>query len=138
MLPERGFFLAVLILFLWTLWNNQFSSFDARRLCSLAVWHGVPLKHILLAGLSPDGGWLKKVAGALLQGASLGTLDAPAFAPATGYIAFFTLALYVIGLLVLTLQSDGDDEPVYSDQLALREALLDDAVSPRSVEVSHL
>jgi hypothetical protein len=140
-LPERGLLHWLFsFFFLWTLWNNQFASFDARRLLrSLAVLFGTAflLKHILLASLySPDGGWLKKVAGALLQGASLGTLDAPAFAPATGYIAFFTLALYVIGLLVLTLQSNADsDEPVYSDQLALREALLDDAVSP-SLEVS--
>ena len=141
-LPERGLLHWLFsFFFLWTLWNNQFSSFDARRLLrSLAVLFGTAflLKHILLSSLySPDGGWLKKVAGALLQGASLGTLDAPAFAPATGYIAFFTLALYVIGLLVLTLQSNADsDEPVYSDRLALREPILDDAVSPRSVEVS--
>ena len=141
-LPERGLLHWLFsFFFLWTLWNNQFSSFDARRLLrSLAVLFGTAfiLKHVLLASLySPDGGWLKKVAGALLQGASLGTLDAPVFAPATGYIAFFTLALYVIGLLVLTLQSTADsDEPAYSDQLALREAHLDDAVSQRSVEVS--
>ena len=33
---------------------------------------------------------------------SLGTIDLPAFAPATGYISFFTLALYVGGLVLLT------------------------------------
>ena len=37
---------------------------------------------------------------ALAQGVSLGTLDAPMFAPATGYISFFTLALYVGGLML--------------------------------------
>src|SRR6266498_2323469 len=128
--------------FLWTLWNNQFSSFDARRLLrSLKVLFGTAfvLKHILLASLySPEGGWLKQVAAALLQGASLGTLDAPASAPATGYISFFTLALYVAGLLLLTFQSNGGiDEAVYTDQLALRAAVLEEGATQRSVEESR-
>ena len=105
-LPERGLLHWLFsFFFLWTLWNNQFSSFDARRLLrSLAILFGTAfvLKHMLLASLySPDSGWLKRVAGTLLQGAALGTLDAPNFAAATGYIAFFTLALYVAGLILL-------------------------------------
>src|SRR6267142_3305358 len=122
-LPERGLLHWLFsFFFLWTLWNNQFSSFDAGRLLrSLAVLFGTAflLKHILLASLySPEGGWLKKLAGALLQGASLGTLDAPVFAPATGYIAFFTLALYVTGLLLLAVESNDEfDEAAYTDQL---------------------
>ena len=39
---------------------------------------------------------------ALVQGVSLGTLAAPTFAPATGYVSFFTLALYIAGLLLLS------------------------------------
>jgi len=101
--------LALLILFLWTLWNNQFSSFDARRLLrSLVVLFGTAfvLKHMLLASLySPDGGWLKRLTGALVQGVSLGTLDAPMFAPATGYISFFTLGLYIAGLVLMSVKS---------------------------------
>lgn len=105
-LPERGlFFWLFALFFLWTLWNNLFSYFDARRLLrSLAVLFGTAflLKHLLLASLyAPEGGWLKRLAGVLLEGATLGTLDAPAFAPATGYISFFTLALYVFGLILL-------------------------------------
>ena len=106
-LPERGLLHWLFsFFFLWTLWTNQFSSFDARRLLrSLVVLFGTAfvLKHILLASLyAPEGGWLKRVAGALLQGASIGTLDAPTFAPATGYISFFTLTLYLGGLLLTT------------------------------------
>ncbi len=105
-LPERGLlFWLFSFFFLWTLWNNQFASFDAKRLLrSLAVLFGTAfvLKHMLLATLyAPEGGWLKRVAGALLEGVSLGTLDTQAFAPATGYISFFTLALYVAGLILL-------------------------------------
>ncbi len=142
-LPELGLLHWLFsFFFLWTLWNNQFSSFDARRLLrSLTVLFGTAfvLKHILLASLyNTEGGWLKKVAGVLLQGASLGTLDAPAFAPATGYISFFTLALYVAGLLLLTFASDGEiDEAVDTNQLALREAILEEGASQRGIEESR-
>lgn len=98
------------------------------------------LKHLLLASLySPDGGWLKKMAGVLLQGVSLGTLDAPAFAPATGYISFFTLALYVAGLLLLTFTSGDElDEEVYTDQLALRESILQDNANPQIPQITQI
>ncbi len=105
-LPERGLLHALFaFFFLWTLWNNQFSQFDARRLVrSLAVLFGTAfvLKHMLLANLyASDGSWLKRLAGALLEGISFGTLDAQTFAPATGYISFFALAIYVAGLALL-------------------------------------
>ena len=111
-LPERGLLHWLFsFFFLWTLWNNQFSSFDARRLLrSLAILFGTAfiLKHMLLASLySPEGGWLKRVAGTLLQGVTIGTLDAPSFAPATGYISFFTLTLYVVGLILLASAANG-------------------------------
>lgn len=105
-LPERGLlFWLFSFFFLWTLWNNQFASFDARRLLrSLAVLFGTAfiLKHMLIASLyAPEGGFLKRLAGAILEGVSLGTLDAEPFAPSTGYISFFTLALYIAGLILL-------------------------------------
>ncbi|MGA9994279.1 MAG: hypothetical protein WBP93_02640 [Pyrinomonadaceae bacterium] len=105
-LPESGLLYWLFsFFFLWTLWNNQFAAFDARRLLrSLAVLFGTAfvLKHMLLASLyAPEGGFLKRLAGAMLEGVALGTLDAQRFAPATGYISFFTLALYVAGLIML-------------------------------------
>jgi hypothetical protein len=113
-LPERGLFHWLFsFFFLWTLWNNQFSSFDARRLLrSLTILFGTAfiLKHILLPNLySPEGGWLQRVAGTLLEGVTLGTLDAPILAPVTGYIAFFTMALYIAGLILLAFAVN--DEP---------------------------
>lgn len=114
-LPESGLlFWLFSFFFLWTLWNNQFSTSDARHtLRSLAVLFGTAfvLKHMLLASLyAPEGSWLKKLAGVVLEGISLGTLDAPRFAPATGYISFFTLALYVTSLMLLTPQPEGPDD----------------------------
>ena len=117
-LPEQGVLHWLFcFFFLWTLWNNQFSSFDpARLLRSLAVLFGTAfaLKHMLLAGLRPaEGSLMSRVASALLQGVSLGSLDLPAFAPATGYLSFFTVALYVGGLMMVPAAPvPGDGEEV--------------------------
>ena len=145
-LPERGLLHWLFsFFFLWTLWNNQFSSFDPPRLLrSLAILFGTAfvLKHLLLAILySPEGGWLKRVAATLLQGVSLGTLDAPNFAPATGYICFFTLTLYVAGLILLAFAGKDETDLVVhpvieeyqlpaTDRLAVRDAILDDQPEP--------
>ncbi len=156
-LPESGLLHWLFsFFFLWTLWNNQFSSFDPRRLLrSLAVLFGTAfvLKHMLLASLySPEGGWLKRIAGTLLQGVSLGTLDAPNFAPATGYICFFTLILYVAGLILLAFAGTNETDLVVhpviaeyrqlpaADRHAVREAILDDQPEPVAgvTQESHL
>jgi hypothetical protein len=114
-LPERGLLHWMFtFFFLWTLWNDQFSAFDPFRLLrSLAVLFGTAfvLKHMVLAGVSaPAGTWLRRLAGAVFEGLSLGTIDLPAVAPATGYISFFTLALYVAGLALLTPTPDDPGE----------------------------
>jgi hypothetical protein len=111
-LPESGLlFWLFSFFFLWTLWNNQFSTFDARHtLRSLTVLFGTAfaLKHLLLASLyAPEGSWLRRLAGIVLEGISLGTPEAQRFAPATGYISFFTLALYVTGLMLLSPVPEG-------------------------------
>lgn len=106
-LPEAGLMRWLFaFFFLWTLWQNQFVTFDARRLLrSLAALFGTAfvLKHLLLANLyAPEGGWLKRLAGVLVEGLTQGTYGAAeSFAPATGYLAFFTLALYATGLIIL-------------------------------------
>jgi hypothetical protein len=106
-LPERGLLHWVFAaFFLWTLWNDQFAPFDpARLLRSLAVLFATAfgLKHLLLGGLhgGPDAAWSRRLLSALLEGVTLGTVDLPAFAPATGYLSFFTLVLYVAALALL-------------------------------------
>ena len=102
-LPESGLLHWMFsFFFLWTLWTNQFSAFDARRLLkSLIVLFGTAfvLKHLFVSGLNaPAGGWFRRLASALLQGIAI---DIPAFAPVTGYVSFFALVLYVGGLLLL-------------------------------------
>ncbi|HET6891621.1 MAG TPA: hypothetical protein VFH31_10995, partial [Pyrinomonadaceae bacterium] len=96
-----------------------------------------------------EGGWLKRVAGTLLQGVSLGTLDAPNFAPATGYICFFTLTLYVTGLILLAFAGKDETDLVVNpvieeyqlpatDRLAVRDTILDDHPEPMASEERQL
>jgi hypothetical protein len=104
-LPETGLFFWLFSFFLlWTLWNSLFSSLDARRLVrSVAVLFATAfvIKHMLLAGIyAPEGSWQRRLIGIVLEGVSLGTLDSTAYAPATGYISFFTLALFIVALML--------------------------------------
>ena len=102
-LPESGLLHWMFsFFFLWTLWTNQFSAFDTRRLLrSLIVLFATAflLKHLLVSGLyANEGGWYKRIAAALLQGVAI---DVPAFAPITGYVSFFALVLFVAALLLI-------------------------------------
>jgi hypothetical protein len=117
-LPETGLlFWLFSFFFLWTLWNSLFSSLDARRLVrSVAVLFATAfaIKHMLLAGIyAPEGSWQRRLLGIVLEGVSLGSLDSTVYAPVTGYISFFTLALFIIALMLTpsSLESESDDGP---------------------------
>ena len=131
-LPESGLLHWMFsFFFLWTLWTNQFSAFDARRLLkSLIVLFATAfvLKHLLVAGLNaPEGGWMRKLAATLLQGIAI---DVPAFAPVTGYVSFFALALYVLSLLLLT------PVPVRPDSSAVNKLAVREDALAESLEQS--
>ena len=93
------------VFFLILLLNTAAASPDRRRLLqSLAVTLGsvFVLKFVVLAALSdPGAGWLKRVLRAMLEGVTLGTLTQDVLHPATGYIAFFALALFLVGAFLL-------------------------------------
>lgn len=104
--PESGLprllcdvFLLVLLL------NTLAASPDrVRVLRSLMVIFGSAfvLKFIVLAALAdPAGGIVKRSLLALLEGLTLGTLTQVNFHPATGYLAFFTLVVFMVGLTQL-------------------------------------
>jgi hypothetical protein len=125
-LPESGLLHWMFsFFFLWTLWTNQFSAFDVRRLLrSLIVLFSTAfvLKHLLVSGLyAPAGGLFKRIAAALLQGVAI---DVPAFAPITGYISFFALVMYVVGLLLI---APAPVKPALSPSTKL--ALTDDSLT---------
>lgn len=94
-----GGFLFVLLL------NTIAAATDrVRVLRSLMIIFGAAfiLKFVVLASLaSPAGGTVSRVLQILLEGVTLGTLNQPVSDPATGYVAFFVLVLFLFGLAML-------------------------------------
>ncbi len=107
LLPEQGLpFWIFVFCFFWTLWNNLFAEFDTKRLLqSLGGLFGLAfiVKYLLLAGLTAPANknWIQGIFENPSQQAFTWLLDLPKFAPATGYIQFFTLVFYLIGLFLL-------------------------------------
>lgn len=107
LLPERGLpFLIIAFCFFWTLWNNMFAEFDARRLIkSLAGTFALAffVKYLVLANLAapPSESLWQRIAENPTKEAFTYLLDLPRFAAATGYVQFFALALYLLGLFLL-------------------------------------
>ncbi len=107
LLPERGLpFWTFAFCFFWTLWNNLFAEFDTKRLLqSLGGLFGLAfvVKYLVLAGLTAPANknWIQGIFENSAQEAFTWLLDLPKFAPATGYIQFFTLVFYLIGLFLL-------------------------------------
>ena len=104
--PETGLLHFIFTsFFLLLLWNTLAAQPDRPRLLrSLAVLFGGAfiLKYIVLASLyDARGGLAKRVLMTLLEGVTLGGLQYESPAALTGYVAFFTLALYLIGVMLL-------------------------------------
>ena len=116
--PERGllnfcFNLFYVLIFL----NNLFVIFNPVRLAkSLAAVFGASfvLKYLILADLfAPSESWAKYILQKLMQTATLGAFDYEVFAPATGYLAFGVLALYIFGLYLIAPRPDTGEELLY-------------------------
>lgn len=124
--PESGLpRLLFSVFFLILLLNTLAASADrVRTLRSLTVIFGSAfiLKFIVLAAISdPAGGRLKRLLLIMLEGLTLGTLTQETFHPATGYLAFFTFVLFMVGLSFLPSQA-----PLPSDVPRLHSGTLDD------------
>ena len=110
LLPEKGLpFWVIGFCFFWTLWNNLFADFDTKKLLrSLGALFGLAfaVKYLVLANLTAtgDASLLQRIFADPAKEAFTWLLDLPRYAAGTGYIQFFTLALYLIGLF-LTPQS---------------------------------
>jgi len=106
LLPEQGLpFWVVGFCFFWTLWNNLFAEFDTKKLLrSLFALFGLAfvVKYLLLANLTApqSDGWLRRIIDNPGKEAFTWLLDLPRYAAGTGYLQFFTLALYMIGLFL--------------------------------------
>jgi hypothetical protein len=104
--PDTGVLRLVFnLFFLFLLWNTLAAQPDRVRLLrSLLVVFGwaYVVRYVALASLAdPHAGWTRRAVTALLEGASAGALTGEAMAPLAGYVAFGTVALYMIGLALL-------------------------------------
>ena len=107
LIPEQGLpFWIISFCFLWTLWNNLFADLDTKRLLrSLAAvfCFAFVAKYLVLASFAKPAneGWISSIINNPGQTAMTWLLDIPQFSAATGYLQFFTLALFVIALYFL-------------------------------------
>src|SRR5215204_853581 len=107
LLPEQGLpFWVFAFCFFWTLWNNLFADFDVKKLLrSLGALFGLAfvVKYLILANLAAPAAdsWLQGILQNPTKEAFTWLLDLPRFSAGTGYIQFFTVALYLLGLFLL-------------------------------------
>lgn len=104
--PRSGLPSVIVGLVLFLLLLNTFVARPdrPRLLRSLAVVLGSAfvLKFVILAALAdPEGGRTKRVLVALVDAATLGTISQEPLHPAAGYLAFFLVLLYLIGVAAL-------------------------------------
>ena len=105
--PDAGLLHALFSTFFFIQLLTTLAAVDDRRgmLRAVAVLFGSAfvLRFVVLETLyAPDTGTLKRVLTALMEGVSLGSLHYTPNHPATGYVAFVALALYLVGLLLLS------------------------------------
>ena len=105
-IPEHGLPRLLFSVFLFVLLMNTYAAAPDRirvlRSIFVIFASAFVLKFIVLAALSdPVGGWLKRTLLAALEGLTLGTLSQDLYRPATGYIAFATLVLFIGSLALL-------------------------------------
>jgi hypothetical protein len=104
--PEHGLLHVVFAVCFFVQLTTTLAGVKGRRnmLRSLVVLLGSAfvVRFIVLEGLyARDGTFAKRVITAMLEGASLGSIQYDPAGAGTGYVAFFTLALFFIGLILL-------------------------------------
>lgn len=104
--PDGGFFRLMFdLFFLFLLWNTLAAQPDRHRLLRsvfvLFGWAFVTRYVVLDSLYDPGRGWTSRVVTALLEGASAGSIAYDPVAPAGGYLAFATIGLYIVALVML-------------------------------------
>jgi hypothetical protein len=104
LLPEQGLpFWIVAFCFFWTLWNNLFADFDTKKLFrSLGGLFGLAFvaKYLILANLTAPAGrsWFEALTENPGREAITRLFDLPRYSGATGYVQFFAIAFFLLGL----------------------------------------
>lgn len=107
LIPEQGVpYWIVAFCFFWTLWNNIFAEFDTRRLVrSLGALFALAfvVKYLVLLNLAAPANqsWIESIIQSPSRSAAAWLLDVPQFSSATGYVQFFAVAAYMLGLYLL-------------------------------------
>lgn len=104
--PESGLPLLLANVFLFVLLVNTLVGSRDRlsvlRSLAVIITAAFMLKFIVLAALSrPGEGVLKRMLYVMLEGLTLGTITQTPWNPATGYVAFAALVLFLIGIASL-------------------------------------
>ena len=104
--PESGLPFLLFNVWLFVLLVNTLAGAPDRisvlRSTAVIVGAAFVLKFVVLGAISDPGDTtLKRVLHVLLEGVTLGTLTQPRMHPATGYVAFATLVLFLIALAML-------------------------------------
>ena len=104
--PEHGLLHVVFSICFFVQLTTTMAGVKGRRnmLRSLVVLLGAAfiVRFIILEGLyAREGGLAKRLLTTLVEGASLGAIQYEPVGAGTGYVAFLTLTLYMIGLLLL-------------------------------------
>ncbi|MBA2494090.1 MAG: hypothetical protein H0V31_05270 [Acidobacteria bacterium] len=114
LLPETGLpFWVFAFCFFWTLWNNLFVEFQGKRLLqSLGSVFALAFvsKYLILAYLTAptSESWWRGILENPTQEFFTLLFDLPRFAAGTGYIQFFAVIFYLLGLFLLPPVSAGE------------------------------
>ena len=107
LLPEKGLpFWVFAFCFFWTLWNNLFAEFQGKRLLqslgSVFAFAFVS-KYLILAYLTAptSESWWRAILENPTQEFFTFVFDLPRFSAGTGYIQFFAVIFYLLGLFLL-------------------------------------
>ncbi|CAN5755253.1 hypothetical protein BH24ACI3_BH24ACI3_01460 [soil metagenome] len=107
LIPEQGLpFWIVAFCFFRVFWNNLFAAFDPQKLLrslGCLFWLAFVAKYMLLANLTAPNGksWLRSIIENPAQEAFTWLLDLPRFSAGTGYIQFFAVVLFLLGLFLM-------------------------------------
>jgi len=107
LIPELGIpYWVVSFCFFWTLWNNLFAEFDTRRLIrSLGALFGLAfvVKYLILLNLTAPAAesWWQGILQNPAKESVTWLFSLPRYGGATGYIQFFAIAFYLLGLFML-------------------------------------
>ena len=112
LIPEQGLpFWVIAFCLFWTLWNNIFAEFDTRRLVrSLGALFALAfvVKYLVLLNLAAPANqsWVESLLESPSKSAATWLLDIPRYSAGTGYIQFFAIAIYMLGLFLLPSRPD--------------------------------